>query len=187
MPKCRHEFLQREHSEGYGELDESNWRDLTLNRNWNFVDPTIQDLVRLLNDKGFTTFSSCSGGHKSDMRKGSDRHVPGFVTFSPPSRVVFKLYVTLQRKSRRFQFKAFAGLNNEDDRPRQTVYSKLEWQLEGRYCSKRRYYSGLFADMTGIVEGLKPGSRGDSLLRDILKEDFPHGRRILDLQQTRFR
>ncbi len=165
----------------------SNWKDLRLKRNWNLVDPAIRGLVQLLNRAGFTTFSTCSGGHGSDMTAENVEHYQGYLTFSPPSRVVFKLYFALQEKNRRFQFGALAGVNNEGASSRQTVCSKLEWQLEPHFSSKLRYYSELFEEMTRIVQGLKPSSGEDSLLSGILKEDFGQGNRILRIQQRRFR
>ncbi len=185
MPKL--EFLQRAHSEKYGDSDMSNWKDLRLKRNWNFVDPGIRSLVRLLNRIGFTTFSSCSGGHESDRTAEDAEHYRGYLTFSPPSRIVFKLYLALQKENRRFEFGALAGVNNEGASSRQTVYSKLEWQLEAYYSSKLWYYSELFEDMTRIVQELKPISGEGGLLSDILKEDFVQGNRIIRLQQRRFR
>jgi hypothetical protein len=185
LPSCKHEFLPREHSEDYGNLDESNWKDLTVKRHMRRVDPAIQELISFLNEKGFTTFSSCSGGHWRDMRKR--KHEEGYVAFSPPSRVAFKLYFALQGRNRRFDFRAAIVINNEDRSIEQTVDSELRSQLKDRYSSKRRYYFELFADITKLVKKLKPVTGNAALPRAAFGSEAVKAQKILKAQQTRFR
>ena len=185
MTRHRHEFLPRSHSEKYGGMDESNWKDLSVKRNLSRIDPAIQDLVTLLNNRGYQTFSSCSGGHQTIMR-GTAHHWQGFLTFSPPSRVVFKIYFALQKNRRRFDLDAFSGVQNEDDPSEQTVYSELSWQLKDRYTSKAEYYFELFREMSRIVQGLRPRKRPENLLDRLLKEDAGKAQRLLRHQEKRF-
>lgn len=147
----KHEFLPREHSEQYGDLDRSNRKDLKIDRSWKFIDPPIIPIIRLLNHNGYGTFSSCSGGHKSDMRGGSYRHCAGYIAFSPPTPIVFWLYRKLQRPKRRFDFEATTGITNEFESSKDTMYSKISWQLKARLPSRRNYYEDLFSSMRKIV------------------------------------
>jgi len=186
MTRHHHEFLPRAHSEKFGEMDESNWKDLTVRKNMRRVDPSIQDLVTLLNDRGYRTFSSCSGGHPKSMR-GSAHHWQAFLAFSPPSRVVFKIYFALQKKRRRFDLDAFTGVQNEDDPSEQTVYSELSWRLKDRYTSKAEYYFELFLEMSRIVQRLRPRKRSENLLDHVLKEEAGRAQRLLHHHEKRLR
>src|SRR5207245_7675373 len=56
------DFLPRAHSKRLGELEPSNWKSLRDGRNIHRIDPAIREVVKLLNGKGYRTFSSCSGG-----------------------------------------------------------------------------------------------------------------------------
>ena len=188
MPASQHEFLDRRHSENYGHMNRSNWKDLKTEVNLKLVDPGIHELVALLNEKGFTTYSSCSGGHRRDMRTrdGLSRHGEGYVAFSPPSRIVFKLYFALQKKRRPFDFTARVGITNEDQSIEQTVDSELRWQLKDHYRSRQRHYAGLFTDMVSIVRTLKPVKEKGQVLRATFGPETVKGQRVLDRQQTRF-
>jgi len=188
LPRSHHEFLPRNHSVDYGHLDKSNWKDLDVEANLERLDPAIQPLLSLLREKGFTTFSSCSGGHSRDMRTrdGLSRHGEGYVAFSPPSRIVFKLFFALQEKDRRFDFHARVTVENEDQSSEQTVDSQLRWQLKHRYIAKRKYYDELFKDMMQIVEKLNSASEKDALLRTTFGPEASKAQRVLDRQQTRF-
>src|SRR2546422_8992318 len=87
------EFLPRAHSKRLGELDASNWKNLKVGKNASRVDPAIREIVSSLNDKGYKTFSSCSGGHIANLRRSFDRHESWYIAFSPPSRSPFALYL----------------------------------------------------------------------------------------------
>jgi hypothetical protein len=188
MPRCRHEFLPRNHSEDYGHWNASNWKDLKVESNLKLIDPAIQELITLLNRKGFTTSSSCSGGHQRDMRtrEGPSRHLPGYVCFSPPSRIVFRLYFAFQKSRRLFDFKAHLRVDNEDLTNEQTVDSQLEWQLKHRYCSRRKYYDELFSDMAEIAEKLKPSEERANLVRACFGLETVRAQKIVNKQQRRF-
>ena len=186
VSRCRHEFLKRGHSKDYGRLDISNWGDITSKRVQRRIDPEILNLLLLLNEKGYKTYSACSGGHKADMRVRVGRHEDGYIAFSPPSRVAFSLYFALQRKNRRFNFRASFDLDNEDDPVEQTVSSELRWWLKDDYLSKRRYYAELFGDMSKIVTNLKPMGGKETLLKHALGIHAAKGQKLLDRQQRRF-
>src|SRR5437667_5710823 len=100
-------------------------------------------------------YGRSSGGHQHPKSmRGSAHHWQAFLAFSPPSRVVFKIYFALQKKRRRFDLDAFTGVQNEDDPSEQTVYSELSWRLKDRYTSKAEYYFELFLEMSRIVQRL---------------------------------
>src|SRR5437667_11467576 len=92
------DFLPRAHSKRLGELERSNWKSLRDGRNIHRIDPAIREIVSLLNNKGYQTFSSCSGGHPTNPRWKVNRHESGYLAFSPPSNVAFALYLGLRKK-----------------------------------------------------------------------------------------
>src|SRR5690242_17849828 len=95
------EFLPRSHSKRLGELERSNWKVLEDEADLGRIDPAIRDIISLLNEKGYRTFSSCSGGHKTNPRWRVNRHESGYIAFSPPSNIAFTLYLAL-RNNRNF-------------------------------------------------------------------------------------
>src|SRR2546425_9249728 len=103
---AKHGFLPRNHSAEYGNDDESNWKNLNVKSNWKSFDPAIQELLRVLYDRGFTTFSSCSGGHKCNLHIHGVEHEGGYVGFFPASGIAYKLYFALRKKYRHFEFDA---------------------------------------------------------------------------------
>src|SRR5438094_5110927 len=78
------EFLPRAHSRRLGELDRSNWKVLESESDFGRIDPGIREIVAMLNEKGYTTFSSCSGGHQTNPRWRINRHESGYLAFSHP-------------------------------------------------------------------------------------------------------
>jgi len=153
MGKRKHEFLPRNHLAEYGDLDKSNWKDLRVNSNWKFIDPAIQGLLRLLNQSGFTTFSSCSGGHRRNLNQSNSDHEGGYISFFPPSGITYKLYFALRKKYRHFVFDVVTNTRNGSKWVEST---ELDWQLQRNRASKRAYYYEIFEDMAKIVRGLKP-------------------------------
>ena len=119
-------------------------------------------------------------------RDGLSRHERGYIAFSPPSKIAFTLYFAFQKHNRLFDFNAFVGVRNEDESVEQTVDSQFEWQLKHRYCSRRRYYLGLFAGMVKIIEGLKPVREEETLLRASFGPDAGKAQKIFHRQKTRF-
>ncbi len=185
------QFLPRAHSRRLGLLDKSNWKTLASRRNIKHVDPAIRDVVLLLNEKGYTTFSSCSGGHSANLRRRVDRHESGYLAFSPPSRVAFDLYLALRRKNKDFWLEAQAVLDNGDGGgySSETFCTRLYWQLLDEKPARLGYYRKLFVDMNEIIH-LLPGKREDyrQVLNGLLgREGFPLGSRIVRNQTKRFR
>ena len=182
------EFLRRAHSKRLGELDESNWKNLESKRNIASVDPAIREIVSLLNDKGYKTFSSCSGGHRTNLRKKIDRHEDGYIAFSPPSRVAFTLYLALRGKNNDFTFEAGAILRDGNGNRGETLFTQLDWQLRDQRRSKLQYYRKLFAEMKRIVE-LLPSAQVDhkEVLTGLLgRERLSVGLRVVRKQMKCF-
>ena len=182
------EFLPRAHSRRLGELDVSNWKDLAKGRNASRIDPAIREIVSSLNDKGYKTFSSCSGGHRANLRRRFDRHESGYIAFSPPSRIPFALYITLRERNQDFMFEAEAVIHDGNGDRRETIYTQLDWQLLDQRKPKLRYYEKLFLEMKRIINQL-PGQPGDhkEVLTGLLgKPRLPLGSRIVNGQMKRF-
>src|SRR5437870_12880665 len=118
------EFLRRAHSRRLGELDVSNWKDLKMGRNASRIDPAIREIVSSLNDKGYKTFSSCSGGHRAILRRRFDRHESGYIAFSPPSRIPFALYLALRQTDQDFECDADAVIDDGDGRRGEVVHKQ---------------------------------------------------------------
>src|SRR5947199_7777087 len=115
------EFLRRAHSRRLGELDRSNWKVLESERDFGRIDPGIREIVAMLNEKGYTTFSSSSGGHQTNPRWIINRQESGYLAFSPPSNVAFNLYFALRNKNRAFAFEAQEVVDNGDGGDRETI------------------------------------------------------------------
>ncbi len=184
------EFLPRAHSERLGQLDESNWRKLDSKSSFDRIDPAIRDIVSLLNEKGYTTFSSCSGGHKTDLRKKIDRHESGYLAFSPPSRGPFILYLALRGKNRDFGFEVEAALDdgNGGGSRWEVLCTRLYWRLLDKKSHRVEYYTNLFAEMKRII-GLLPRHEGshEGILAGLFgREKLPIGLRIVRSQMRRF-
>src|SRR5437016_12060158 len=146
------EFLPRAHSRRLGELDASNWKDLEIGRNASRIDPAIREIVSSLNDKGYRTFSSCSGGHRANLRRRFDRHESGYIAFSPPSRIPFALYLALRERNQDFMFEAEAVIHDGNGDRRETVYTQLDWQLLDQRKPKLRYYESLFSEIQDTID-----------------------------------
>src|SRR2546428_11396319 len=123
------EFLPRAHSKRLGELDASNWKDLKIGRNASRIDPAIRAIVSSLNNTGYKTFSCCSGGHRSNLRRRYARHESGYIAFSPPSRIPFALYLALREENQDFMFEAEAVIHDGNGDRRETIYTQLDWKL----------------------------------------------------------
>jgi len=182
------EFLPRAHSRRLGELDASNWKNLEAGRNASRVDPAIREIVSSLNRKGYRTFSSCSGGHRANLRRRFDRHESGYIAFSPPSRIPFALYLALRGRNQDFMFEAEAVIHDGNGERRETVYTQLDWQLVDQNTHRREYYEKLFIEMKRIIERF-PGQPADhkEVLTGLLGK--PHlrlGSRIVSGQMKRF-
>lgn len=183
------EFLPRAHSKKLGELDRSNWKSLEVKHNVERIDPPIREVVLSLNNKGYWTFSSCSGGHRTDHRWKVDRHESGYLAFSPPSTVAFTLYLALRRKNRDFSFEAQAVIDDGDGSKKEMVCTRLYWQLLDERESKLKYYNDLFAEMKRVI-GLLPKAPADG--REVLagllgRKQLPVGLKIVREQMKRFK
>jgi hypothetical protein len=182
------EFLPRAHSRRLGELDASNWKNLEVGKNASRVDPAIREIVSSLNGKGYRTFSSCSGGHRANLRRRFDRHESGYIAFSPPSRIPFDLYLALRERNQDFMFEAEAVIHDGNGDRRETVYTQLDWQLVDQNTHRLEYYERLFIEMKRIIERF-PGQPVDhkEVLTGLLGK--PHlrlGSRIVSGQMKRF-
>ena len=182
------EFLPRAHSRRLGELDSSNWKILARESDFGRIDPAIRELVSVLNQKGYKTFSSCSGGHKVNPRWRVNRHESGYIAFSPPSRMAFTLYLMLSRKNRDFEFEAQAVVDNGDGGDRETVCTRFYWQLSDDRKPRLEYYRKLFAQMKNVITHL-PSAPGDG--RETIKglfgpEYLSMGLRTVSKQMKRF-
>jgi hypothetical protein len=181
------EFLPRAHSRRLGELERSNWKSLETESDLGRIDPAIRDIISLLNQKGYTTFSSCSGGHKTNPRWRVNRHESGYIAFSPPSNVAFTLYFALRKKNRDFAFEAQTVVDNGDGGVRETICSRIYWQLSDQRKPKLQYYDRLFSQMKTIITSL-PRSSPDSraTLKHLLGPNHKAGLQIIDRQMKRF-
>jgi hypothetical protein len=153
----KHEFLPRSHPAKYGRLDKSNWKDLRVRRSWKLIDPAIRELIRVLNARGFKTFSSCSGGHRRNLHYRDIEHEGGYICFFPPSRLAFKWYFDLRSKQKAFEFHVRVTTMEERNLKR-LESTQFEWQLGYGEISKRDLYRKLFDDMASIANELKPSS-----------------------------
>lgn len=181
------EFLPRAHSKRLGELERSNWKVLESENDFGRIDPAIREVVALLNEKGYTTFSSCSGGHKTNPRWRVNRHESGYLAFSPPSNIVFKLYLALRKKNRDFALESQAVIDNADGGDRETICTRLYWQLFDNRASKLSYYERLFSQMKAAVLQLPSGQvDGREVLGGLLGRRVSTGRRIVCQQMKRF-
>ena len=182
------EFLRRAHSRRLGELDVSNWKDLKMGRNASRIDPAIREIVSSLNDKGYKTFSSCSGGHRANLHRRFDRHESGYIAFSPPSRVPFALYLALRNRNRDFMFEAEAVIHDGNGDRRETVYTQLDWQLVDQRKHRVEYYEKLFLEMKRVINRF-PGQSDDhkEVLTGLLgKPNLSLASRIVNGQMKRF-
>jgi len=188
VSKLTSEFLPRAHSRRLGELDVSNWKDLEVRTNASRIDPAIREIVSLLNGKGYKTFSSCSGGHRANLRRRYDRHESGYIAFSPPSRIPFELYLALKGKNRDFMFEAEAVIHDGNGDRRETVYTQLDWQLVDQRKPRREYYENLFLEMRRLVQNLpeKPVDKKEVLAGLLGRKHLAAGSRIVNKQINRF-
>jgi len=171
-----------------GELDASNWKNLKVGRNTSRVDPAIREIISSLNDKGYKTFSSCSGGHGANLRRRFDRHESGYIAFSPPSRIPFALYLALRGRNQDFMFEAEAVIHDGNGDRRETMYTQLDWQLLDQRKHRLEYYEKLFLEMKRIINRL-PGQPADhkEVLTGLLgRPHLPLGSRIVNGQMKRF-
>ena len=137
----------------------SNWKDLGVKRNTLRIDPAIREIISILNTKGYETFSSCSGGHKANLRRRWDRHESGYIAFSPPSRVPFSLYLDLRRRNQDFMLEAEAVIHDANGDRRETIYTQLDWQLVDQRKHRLEYYETLFDEMRRIINQLPTKSQ----------------------------
>lgn len=181
-------FLPRAHAKRLGELEISNWKNLENKRNALRIDPAIRDLVKTLNQKGYQTFSSCSGGHSANLRRKFDRHESGYIAFSPPSRIPFAIYLELRKRNQDFMLEAEAVIHDGNGDRRETIYTQLDWQLVDQRRHRPEYYEELFHEMKGIINRL-PSRATDhkEVLTGLLgKTHQPLGSRIVGSQMKRF-
>lgn len=182
------DFLPRAHSKRLGQLDMSNWKNLEIERNTLRIDPAIREIISILNKKGYKTFSSCSGGHTTNLRRRFDRHESGYIAFSPPSRVPFSLYLALRRQNQDFMLEAEAIAHDANGDRRETIYTQLDWQLVDQRKHRLEYYEKLFGDMKRIIVQLPNNPRDHKkVLAGLLGErGVPLGSRIIAGQMRRF-
>ncbi|HYY91451.1 MAG TPA: hypothetical protein VE955_05625 [Candidatus Dormibacteraeota bacterium] len=181
------EFLPRAHSRRLGELEKSNWKILESESDFGRIDPAIRDIVSLLNKKGYTTFSSCSGGHKTNPHWKVNRHESGYLAFSPPSNVAFTLYFSLRRKNRDFAFEAQAVTDNGDGGDRETICTRFYWQLSDNRRPKLQYYRRLYVQMKHVIDRLPPAPVDtEKTLKALLGSHHQAGVRIVKGQMRRF-
>jgi hypothetical protein len=182
------EFLPRAHSRRLGELDSSNWKILAEEQDFGRIDPAIRELVSMLNQKGYTTFSSCSGGHKVNPRWRVNRHESGYIAFSPPSRVAFSLYVALRKKNRDFEFEAQAVVDNGDGGDRETVCTRFYWQLSDDRKPRLEYYRRFFGQMKNVISRLPPAPvDGRETMKGLFGPEYlSTGMRTVSRQMKRF-
>jgi hypothetical protein len=182
------EYLPRAHSKRLGELDASNWKNLKVGRNASRVDPAIREIVSSLNEKGYKTFSSCSGGHAANLRRRFDRHESGYIAFSPPSRIPFRLYLALRERNQDFMFEAEAVVHDGNGDRRETFYTQLDWQLVDQRKHRLEYYEKLFLEMRGIIDRFpgQPPDHKEVLVGLLGKPHLQLGSRIVSGQMKRF-
>jgi len=181
------QFLPRAHSRRLGELERSNWKSLETESDFGRIDPAIRDIISLLNRKGYTTFSSCSGGHKTNPRWRVNRHESGYIAFSPPSNVAFTLYFGLRRRNRDFAFEAQTVVDNGEGGVRETICSRIYWQLSDQRKPKMQYYDRLFSQMKSIIASLPESpTNARETLKHLLGPSHKTGLEIIDRQMKRF-
>ena len=182
------EFLPRAHSRKLGELDASNWKDLGVGRNASRIDPAIREIVSTLNGKGYRTFSSCSGGHRANLRRRFDRHESGYIAFSPPSRIPFALYLAMRERNQDFMFEAEAVIHDGNGDRRETMYTQLDWQLVDQRKHRLEYYENLFLEMKRIINRFSalPGGNREVLSGLLGKPNLRLASRIVNSQMKRF-
>ena len=182
------EFLPRAHSKRLGELDASNWKNLEIGRNASRIDPAIQEIVSLLNEKGYMTFSSCSGGHRANLRRRFDRHESGYIAFSPPSRIPFVLYLALRERIQDFMFEAEAVIHDGNGDRRETMYTQLDWQLVDQRKHRQEYYQKLFLEMKLVINRFpaQPDHHKEVLTGLLGKPNLSLASRIVNRQMKRF-
>lgn len=182
------DFLPRAHSQRLGQLDMSNWKNLEIERNTLRIDPAIREIISILNQKGYKTFSSCSGGHRANLRRRFDRHESGYIAFSPPSRVPFSLYQSLRRRNQDFMLEAEAVVHDANGDRRETIYTQLDWQLVDQRNHRLEYYEEFFDDMKQIISQLptRPKDHKEVLAGLLGEQGVPLGSRIVAGQKKRF-
>ena len=181
------EFLPRAHSRRLGELERSNWKALESESDLGRIDPAIREIVSILNRKGYKTFSSCSGGHRTNPRWRVNRHESGYLAFSPPSNVVFSLYLALRKKNRDFAFEAQTVVDNGDGGDRETFCTRFYWQLSDDKKPKLQYYKRLFGQIKNTAVNLPPAhDNGGQTIRVLFGKDQSIGSRIVSQQMKRF-
>ena len=182
------DFLPRAHSQRLGQLDMSNWKNLEIERNTLRIDPAIREIISILNQKGYKTFSSCSGGHRANLRRRFDRHESGYIAFSPPSRVPFSRYQSLRRRNQDFMLEAEAVVHDANGDRRETIYTQLDWQLVDQRNHRLEYYEEFFDDMKQIISQLptRPKDHKEVLAGLLGEQGVPLGSRIVAGQKKRF-
>jgi hypothetical protein len=146
------EFLPRAHSAAYGDLDKANWKDLRIRRNWNFIDPAIRPVIKVLNEHGYKTFSCCSGGHKRNLHRPYVDHEAGYIGFYPASNIAYKLYSELRNRQKRFELDVRTRTISRTGTRGRIETTDFGWLLATGETSKRIYYFGLFEDLISIIE-----------------------------------
>jgi hypothetical protein len=181
------EFLPRAHSRRLGELERSNWKILESESDFGRIDPGIREIISILNEKGYRTFSSCSGGHQTNPRWRINRHESGYLAFSPPSHVAFTLYFALRKKNKDFAFEAQAVVDNGDGGDRETICTRFYWQLSDDKKPKMEYYKKLFNQMKTTIACLPdaPIERKEAL-KNLLGPNHQAGLTIINKQMKRF-
>jgi Methyltransferase TYW3 len=181
------EFLPRAHSRRLGELERSNWKILRSESDFGRIDPAIRDIVSMLNQKGYTTFSSCSGGHITNPRWRVNRHESGYLAFSPPSNIAFTLYFALRKHNRDFAFEAQAVVDNGDGGDRETICTRFYWQLSDQKKPRQKYYTKLFTQMKRTIGDLPPApTDGKQTLTGLFGPSHSESSKIVSRQMRRF-
>ena len=166
----------------------SNWKNLEVGKNVLRIDPAIREIISILNEKGYRTFSSCSGGHRANLRRRFDRHESGYVAFSPPSRIPFSLYLALRSRNHDFMLEAEAVVHDANGDRRETMYTQLDWQLLDQRKHRLEYYKDFFDEMKRIIERL-PDQQTEH--KEVVaglfgKPHAPLGSKIVSRQMKRF-
>ena len=166
----------------------SNWKNLEMERNALKIDPAIRGIVSILNKKGYKTFSSCSGGHRANLRRKFDRHESGYIAFSPPSRIPFSLYLALRDRNHDFMIEAEAVVHDANGDRRETIYTQLDWQLADQRKHRLEYYQDLFDEMKRLVNPLpsRPTDHREVLAGLLGTPHVALGSRIVSGQMKRF-
>jgi hypothetical protein len=98
------------------------------------------------------------------------------------------MYFDLRRRNRNFAFEAHVVVDNGDGGDRETLCTRLYWQLSDDRRPKLEYYSKLFGQMEKIIDRLPPapGDRGEILKGLLGARDLPVGLKIVRRQMRRF-